>query len=129
MGVATVVPSPVIPPPLYIQTVFAEELPVYASSTEEKISFYADKYSVNEDHFRKTIYCESGASSTIQSAVVNATGEREASYGIAQIHMLSHPNITIEQAKDVDFSLDFMAKAFATGHADMWTCWRKMYGA
>ena len=47
-------------------------------------------------------------------------GTREKSYGVAQIHLPDHPEITYEQAIDPDFSVEYMAKEFALGHEKQW---------
>lgn len=51
-------------------------------------------------------------------------GIREESYGLAQINLPSHTNITKEQAKDPVFAIKFMASEFALGHCTQWTGWR-----
>ena len=50
-------------------------------------------------------------------------GEPEMSYGLSQIS-LPHHNVTLEQATDVDFSINFMAEAFSKGKQSWWTCWK-----
>jgi hypothetical protein len=64
--------------------------------------------------------------SNLDSSMVGDNGQ---SYGIAQIHLPSHPNITKEQALDKQFAIEFTAKQFAKGNAKLWTCYRKLYGA
>ena len=54
-------------------------------------------------------------------------GDREESYGLSMIHLPSHPDITVEQATDPEFAIDFMAKEFAAGRASKWTCYRLLY--
>jgi len=49
-------------------------------------------------------------------------GKREQSYGIAQIHLPAHPHITLEQALDPLWSIEWMAEQFAEGRENMWTC-------
>jgi hypothetical protein len=56
---------------------------------------------------KKTLYCESGYKN-VQSNVIKK-GEREISYGIAQIHLGFHPQVSLEQALDPDYSIHFMA--------------------
>lgn len=55
----------------------------------------------------RTIYCESGLKN-IQSMVINKQGEQEESYGISQIHLPSHPTISLDQTLDPEFSIQFM---------------------
>lgn len=61
----------------------------------------------------------------LQSRIPNKTGPngREDSWGIAQIHLPDHPTITREQAKDLTFSAEFLAKNLAQGKCSLWsTC-------
>jgi hypothetical protein len=76
------------------------------------------------------IGCESAGSTTVQShhryTTTNApagykAGDREQSYGLVQIHVPVH-NVTIEQATDAEFAIDFMAKNMAAGRTSWWTC-------
>ena len=53
-------------------------------------------------------------------------GTRERSFGLAQIHLPDHPDVTEAQAKDPDFAADFMARGFAAGNARWWTCARTL---
>lgn len=52
-------------------------------------------------------------------------GDRERSFGLAQIHLPDH-DVTYEQAIDPAFAIDFMAKNFAEGNAQWWTCARNL---
>lgn len=56
---------------------------------------------------KKTIYCESGYKN-IQSNVVKK-GIRENSWGVSQIHLGYHPQVSLEQALDPEFSIKFMS--------------------
>lgn len=73
-----------------------------------------------------TVKCESNYQN-IQSRIMRA-GAREDSWGIAQIHLPDHPQVTKAQALDIEFAATFMAKEFAAGHERNWTCWRNIYG-
>lgn len=91
----------------------------------------AERYGINEIKFTKTLECESAnLTHNGQSYVVAIDGPngREDSWGIAQIHLPSHPEITRDQALDPAFALDFAARRFAQGHASDWTCYRILYG-
>lgn len=90
---------------------------------KEEAKKKADQYGVPFVEMWNTILCESGASTTIQSlhhyTFTDAKkgiykGEREKSLGLAQIHLPDHPDVTEEQAKNPEFSLDFMAKNWDT---------------
>lgn len=56
---------------------------------------------------KRTLYCESHYRN-IKSML------DEESYGIAQIHLPSHPNITKEQALNPEFSIQWMANNWTT---------------
>lgn len=47
-------------------------------------------------------------------------GSREQSFGVAQIHLPDHPDITKDEATDPEFSVEFMAKQFALGNQRQW---------
>lgn len=81
------------------------------------IGIYAEKYGVSEYEMRQTVFHESHYDRY-------DIGDDGNSYGIAQIHLPSHRGITIEQAQDPHFALDFMAKNFKAGQARMWTGYR-----
>ena len=95
-------------------------------SISEKVRHYADLYDVDAGKMEKTMLCESTGSTTIQSMHRDPTGPngREDSWGLVQIHLPSHPEVTREKAQDPDFALEFMAKEFAKGHTWKWTCYK-----
>lgn len=99
-----------------------------ASSTEEMISFYAQKYDVSEKRLHDTLMCESGLKS-IQSRIPDSTGPngQEDSWGVAQIHLPDHLDINKEQAMNPEFAIDWSAKMFSLGKQRMWTCYRNLY--
>ena len=104
---------------------------------EEIFKEAARKYGVSEEKILTTMRCESrGGISDIQSEHLYSfsnpakgiyIGEREMSHGASQIHLPDHPHVTLEQANDPYFAAEFMAKAFAEGHAYWWTCYRINY--
>ena len=90
------------------------------SEIETFISYYSNKYQVNEDEMLATAKCESELNPL-------AIGDKGQSIGIAQIHLPAHPEITKEQALNPIFSIDFMAKEFKKGNKWKWTCWRNIF--
>jgi hypothetical protein len=62
----------------------------------------------------RIIWCESRFVSQ-QSAIPN-----EPSFGLAQIHLPSHPNVTKEQAMDAYFSIDYMIELYKKEGARPW---------
>lgn len=98
----------------------------------EKIHYYSDKYNVSFQRVYNTIDCETAHTLNpfIQSNVKYnfssakrgiVKGEREKSYGLAQIHLPDHPKITSEQATNEDFAIEFMVREYSLGH-DLWYC-------
>jgi len=91
-------------------------------SVKEVIALYAERYNVSYEKMYKTSFCES----SLNPNAINST-DREYSVGIAQINLKAHTHITVEQAKDIYFSAEFMAKEFARGNARIWSCYNKFY--
>lgn len=48
-------------------------------------------------------------------------GAREESYGLSQIHLPSHPEITKTQAQNAKFSISWMASELSKGRAWQWS--------
>lgn len=63
------------------------------------------------------IQCES-------SGNPNAVGDNGTSYGIVQIHLVSHENITMKQALNPEWSIDYLAKQISLGNGNAWTCFK-----
>lgn len=87
------------------------------------IAYYANEYQVSAYQLEKTLFCES----SLNPNAKNITS-RERSYGVAQINLMAHKNITIEQATNPQFAIEWTAKQFAKGNAKIWTCWVKQFG-
>ena len=68
----------------------------------------------------KVIQCESGWDTT----VVSSTGD----YGISQLNLSAHPEITKEEAFDPHFSLDWLAHEWSLGHQNLWVCYGQLFG-
>jgi hypothetical protein len=56
----------------------------------------------------RTIYCECHYRN-VQSNIIDRRGHREESFGLSQIHLPSHPNVTKAQALDIEFAIRFMS--------------------
>jgi hypothetical protein len=65
--------------------------------------------------------CESGFVPQ-QSKHLTKTGEREDSWGVWQINLPHHPNVTREQAMDVRFSTEYSLELIKKGKAHLWSC-------
>lgn len=86
-------------------------IPHKTEETAKRIRYlYENAPSDVADVIAKTIYCESMWQS-VQSAIPG-----EQSFGLAQIHLPSHPHITKEQAMDAYFAIDFAIKTYELDH-------------
>jgi len=82
--------------------------------TAEMMDKMIAKYATGSKAYqiKRTLYCESGYNN-IQSYIVK-NGIREESFGIAQINLPSHPDVSREQALDPDFSIKWTADNWKT---------------
>ncbi len=87
------------------------------ASLSDLIDLYAEKYEIDKNILHKVIKCESGYK-------INAVGDGGNSFGLVQIHLPSHPEITKEQALDKFFAIDYLARKISEGKGKMWTCFR-----
>jgi len=72
----------------------------------EIISQYATSTKAYE--IERTIWCES-FNKNIQSYIIDKHGNREDSWGIAQINLYWNPSVTKEQALDPEFAIKWMS--------------------
>lgn len=86
---------------------------------KQKVDKYANLYNVKPSLMRSIINCES-------SYNPSAVGDNGTSFGLSQIHLPAHPDITKEQAFNEDFAIEFMANALSKGQGKMWTCWQML---
>lgn len=105
---------------LMSKPVIAEPTEMKEQTIGELITFYSEYYNVSEDVLHKVINCES----RYNPKAHNSNGED--SWGLVQINLDAHKSITIEQATDPNFAIDFLAKNISKGKGSMWTCWRKL---
>lgn len=63
----------------------------------------------------KIIGCESGGN-------ITAVGDKGTSFGLVQIHLIAHPEITKVQAFTPDFAIQFLAENIAIGNVKIWSC-------
>lgn len=77
------------------------------------------------DSFYNTLKCESAGWQNTQSRVAHAAGPngREDSWGVVQIHLPDHPEITRAQALDPTFAVPWAAEIFKEGSAHLFTCY------
>lgn len=83
----------------------------------DMIALSAEKYDVSEKTMHRVIQCESRYNP-------KAVGDYGHSFGLVQIHLPSHPDISKAQAFDPEFATDYLAKSLSRGQGKMWTCFR-----
>ncbi len=99
---------------------YADEIqlpPSYIMDYEASIKFWAAKYNVSAYEMEATQKCESGF-------VPNMVGDHGTSFGVSQIHLVAHKDITKAQALDADWATKWMAEQFSIGNKHIWTCAR-----
>lgn len=55
-----------------------------------------------------------------------AVGDNGNSYGLFQIFLKWHPDVTAEQARDIEFATKWTANKIRQGQGHLWTCWAKI---
>lgn len=94
-------------------------------SVPELVSHFALQYKVSAIQMLATMNCESFYEGIPLNP--NAIGDHGTSYGLVQIHLPAHLNVTKEEALDKVFATEFMAKEFSEKHERIWSCYRKLY--
>jgi hypothetical protein len=82
------------------------------------------RYDISEKDIEtilRVLKCESSFVS--EQSRIYKNGVREPSFGIAQIHLPSHPDVTKEQALDEEFSIHWTAKKWVGGFRS-WSCYK-----
>lgn len=90
----------------------------------ELTGFYAQKYGVSKSLMIRIINCEDGSWNPKARSGIIKNGVEEPSFGLVQIHLPSHPDVSLAQATDPHFALNFLAFHLSKGHARMWSCYR-----
>ena len=85
-------------------------------SVREYAVYLAVHENLNVGEFLAVIECESRFNK-------NAIGDSGNSYGLAQIHLPSHPTVTRELALNPFWSLNWMAEQWIKGNKKIWSCW------
>lgn len=116
--------------PVTIPVAVAVEVP---ETLDGKITRYSRKYGISEARFRALILCENRSMNPSKQSDLYyqfsdprrgiVMGEREQSYGLVQIHLPDHPDVSYSQAIDPDFALDWAAQKISVGWTK-WSCWK-----
>lgn len=86
------------------------------------MDIYSSRYRVDGNKMMDTIKCESNYKN-VQSNLYHKDGTREDSWGVVQINLPNHPNVTKQQALDPEFAIEFMAEKFSKGWYK-WSCYK-----
>jgi hypothetical protein len=86
------------------------------------ISEYSTLYGLNEARFRAVQKCENP--DLVPQSLIVKNGIQENSWGPWQIHLTAWPEISKEQALDLDWSTRWAAQQWANGNARIWSCYR-----
>jgi len=97
-------------------TLQPEDYKTYASTTAEKLG-------IDPDVFTNVLQCESHFRPDAPGDF-STTTKQYTSFGIAQIHLIAHPDVTKAQALDGIWSIDWAAQQFAKGNAHWWSCYK-----
>src|ERR1035437_5816361 len=108
---------------LSFTTTLAEiEPPKPPKTVSELVLQYSKQYGVSSTTMWTVMKCENKElDPTLQSRII-ANGKRELSFGLVQIHVPSHPDITLKQATDAEFSIKYLAQQLKKGNGKQWTC-------
>lgn len=83
---------------------------------------------LNAAHFLAVAECESGLDPTIQSGYKLSDGSQERSFGLWQINLDAHPEITLAEADDPYWSTQWAAKEWVSNRYTQWSCWQQEFG-
>ena len=88
---------------------------------EAKVDCYALKYGVKSSDLMGIIACESSFNPNAKNVT-----SRESSWGLVQINTWAH-DVSVKEATDPDFAIDFLAKHWKDGKRSMWwNCSKKL---
>ena len=91
-------------------------LPVSSSTLQSIIDFDSAYYAVNPALVRGIIKRESNFNQY-------AKGDHGTSIGLVQIHLPAHPDVSVIEAENPLFAINFLTQNLATGNCHLWsTC-------
>lgn len=126
IGMFSLLASTVTPMSTYAPTIALAETKVASTALvssltiKQRITYYSKLQGVSSVVVDSVIRCESNYNP-------NAVGDHGYSYGLVQIHLPSHLDITKAQAFDPDFAINYLASQIKQGNGKLWTCYRKYY--
>lgn len=114
----------------YPKPIIADQLsPIQTNKeiVESLVTKYAAQYDVSAYRMNVVLACEDSTYEFDRQSDYVALSGREKSFGVAQINLPSHADITYAEATDPNFAVEFMAKEFSLGHAYEWSCYRSKF--
>lgn len=88
---------------------------------QSMIGYYASEYGVSAKVMDRVVSCESNYDP-------DTVGDNGKSFGLVQIHMgYWGDKVTVEQAKDPAYALEFLARKLSRNEGHLWTCYRMYY--
>jgi soluble lytic murein transglycosylase-like protein len=98
----------------------AMEAPTPAQEVRQLIETYGrDLSTTTREQIYKVIKCESA----FDAKAVGKLGE----VGLSQIYLKYHPSVTLKEALDPDFAVNFIIDGFRKGKQSWWTCHKKLF--
>ena len=94
-------------------------LPIQPNTIAGYIQQDAAEFGVNPDIMNRVIQCESGGDPL-------AIGDHGTSFGLVQIHMPDHPEVTTTEAFNPAFAVRYLAQKIGSGQGHIWTCFKRM---
>lgn len=83
------------------------------------IIYYAEQKELPVKLVDDIVKCES----TYQAKPKPNITPKERSYGAVQINLLADPSVTIKQAEDPDFAINYLTDELVAGHGSRWSCY------
>jgi hypothetical protein len=119
-------PSILSVPVASAQELTTEDLKTIARNTAVSEGFSPRKV----EELLGTIDCETKGTwnPKIQSEYIQKNGEREDSWGLAQIHLPDWPDISKQDAQNPFFAIHFIVSKFKMHQESKWSCWNLKYG-
>jgi len=93
----------------------------------DKITRFAKHFKIPPKEMIALIRCETQNTfdTFVQSRAIQPYG-RERSFGLAQLHLPAHPEITYKQATDPDYALIWIAQHWDKRHREWKTCMKNL---
>jgi soluble lytic murein transglycosylase-like protein len=104
-----------------------QSIEVSSSSVPSLLRYYGKKNGLSDTEVSQVlevVRCES----QFNPSAVNIHDSEKGSWGLAQINLSAHPNITKEQALNKYYASWFITSEFANNNEWKWTCFRNIYG-